>query len=269
MRTGGAVAKALGWSPAKISRYELGQSSFPLDEVEKLLDFYQVTEPSRSQLLALAEQANQRGWWEGYADVLAPEYMEFIGLEAEADTMAHWQVGVVPGLLQTEEYARRLNAGYHSVIPTPPGILEKLVHVRMIRQEVLAREPPLQLSVVIDEAVLLRKIGDRGLMHAQLEHLATVADLPNVELRIMPLSSRETSLVADSFAIFSFGSQTIGEVGKLADVVSTENVTSELYVEGETGTYLYRLVFQGLLNASLSPADSQHLIRRTANELWA
>jgi hypothetical protein len=194
---------------------------------------------------------------------------QFIGLEAEAHTMAHWQVGVVPGLLQTEEYARRLNAGYQSVIPTPPSILERLVRVRMIRQELLTRDPPLQLSVVIDEAVLLRKIGDRGLMHAQLRHLASVADLPNVELRIMPLTNRETSLVADSFAIFSFGPVTTSEIGKLADVVSTENVTSELYVEGETGTYLYRLVFQGLLKASLSPADSQNLIRRTAEELWA
>ena len=77
----------------------------------------------------------------------------------------------------------------------------------MIRQELLTRDPPLQLSVVIDESVLLRKIGDRGLMHAQLQHLAAVADLPNVELRIMPLSNRETSLVADSFAILSFGPQ--------------------------------------------------------------
>jgi Domain of unknown function (DUF5753)/Helix-turn-helix domain len=269
MRTGGAVARALGWSPAKISRYELGQTSFPLDEVEKLLDFYGLAEPRRSQLLALAEEANQRGWWEEYADVLVPEFMEFIGLEAEADTMAHWQIGVVPGLLQTEEYARRLNAGYQSVIPTPPGILDRLVRVRMIHQELLTRDPPLWLSVVIDEAVLLRKIGDRGLMQAQLQHLAAVADLPNVELRIMPLSSRGTSLVADSFTILSFGQQAADEADKLADVVSTENVTSELYVEGETGTYLYRLVFQGLLNASLSPADSQHWIRRTADELWA
>lgn len=202
MRTGGAVARALGWSAAKISRYELGQSNFPLDEVEKLLDFYGLAEPRRSQLLGLAAEANQRGWWEEYADVLTPEYMEFIGLEAEADTLAHWSVGVIPGLLQTEEYARKLNA------------------------------------------------------------------VPNVKLRIMPLSNRETSLVAESFTILSFGPQTTDEADKLADVVSSENVTSELYVEGETGTYLYRLVFQGLLNASLSPADSQHLIHRTAEELW-
>jgi transcriptional regulator with XRE-family HTH domain len=267
-QTGGAVARALGWSPAKISRYELGQSSFPLDEVEKLLNFYEVAEPGRSQLLALAEEANQRGWWEAYADVLAPEYMEFIGLEAEADTMAHWQVGVIPGLLQTEEYARQLNVGYHSVIPTPPGVLERLVRVRMIRQELLSREPQFRLSVVIDESVLLRKLGDRGLMHAQLLRMAADADLPNVELRVMPLSNRETSLVADSFTILSFGSQPTDEADKLADVVSTEGVTTELYVEGESDTYLYRLVFQGLVNASLSPTDSQHLIRQTAQRLW-
>jgi hypothetical protein len=98
--------------------------------------------------------------------------------------------------------------------------------------------------------------------------LAMAAEMPNVELRVMPLSSRETSLVADSFTILSFGRQDTDEANKLADIVSTENVMSELYVEGETGTYLYRLVFQGLLSASLSPADSQYLIGRTAEELW-
>jgi hypothetical protein len=261
------VAKALSWSPAKISRYELGQTNFPPDEVEKLLDFYGVAEPRRSQLLTLAAEAGQRGWWEEYSDVLAPEFMEFIGLEAEADSMAHWQVGVIPGLLQTEEYARELNIGYRSVIPTPPGVLERLVRVRMIRQELLSREPPFRLSVVMDESVLLRRIGDESLMRAQLQHLARVAELPNVDLRVLPLK-RESSLVADSFAILSFGSQPTDEADKLADVVSTEGVTSELYVEGESDTYLYRLVFQGLVNASLSPADSQHLIRQTAERLW-
>jgi transcriptional regulator with XRE-family HTH domain len=81
-RTGDAVARALGWSPAKISRYELGQINFPPDEVEKLLDFYEVVEPRRSQLPTLAAEASQRGWWEEFSDVLAPEFMEFIGLEA-------------------------------------------------------------------------------------------------------------------------------------------------------------------------------------------
>jgi transcriptional regulator with XRE-family HTH domain len=266
-RTGTVVAKALGWSPAKISRYELGRSGFPLDEVEKLLDFYSVTEPHRSNLISLAEDANQRGWWEEYADALAPEYMEFIGLEAEAASVAHWQADVVPGLLQTEEYARQLNAAYQSVVPTPPGILEQLVRVRMIRQELLTRsDAPLQLSAVIDEAVLLRKIGDRRLMFAQLQHLARVAELPNVRLQIIPLN-RDTSLVADSFVIFSF--HPVDQASKLGDVVSAESLKSELYVEGEADTYLYRLIFQGLADAALSAADSRALITQTAERHWA
>jgi transcriptional regulator with XRE-family HTH domain len=267
-QTGGAVAKALGWSPAKISRYELGQTNFPPEEVLKLLDFYRVAEPRRSQLVTLAEEAGQRGWWEDFADVLSADFMEFIGLEAEADAMEHWQLSVIPGLLQTEEYARELTAGYRSVIPTPPGVLERLVQVRMIRQELLSRPAPLRLSTVIDESVLLRRIGDERLMRAQLLHLASITELPNVELRVLPLENRDTSLVAESFAILSFDSRPADEAGKLADVVSTEGVASELYVEGESDTYLYRLVFDGLANASLSPADSRHLIKQTAEQRW-
>src|SRR5262245_25946914 len=124
-RTGTAVAKALGWSPAKISRYELGRTSYPLDEVEKLLEFYGVAEPRRVQLLALAEEANQRGWWEDYADAISPEYMEYIGLEAEAASVAVWENVAVPGLLQTEEYARRVTATYQVAVRVPPGILER------------------------------------------------------------------------------------------------------------------------------------------------
>lgn len=266
-RTGSEVAKALGWSTAKISRYELGQSGFPIDEVEKLLDHYGVAERRRAQLLTLAVDANQRGWWEDYADALAPEYMEFIGLEAEAVSAAHWQVQVVPGLLQTEEYARHVISGHGSAIPTPPGILEKRVQVRIIRQQALTvREPPLELSVVLDEGVLQRSFGGPTVMYQQLRHLAEIAELPNVELHVLPLQSG-VSLIADSFVIFGFSP--MHETSKLGDVVSTESLKSELYVEGETETYSYRLFFQAVLKASLSPQASQHVILNTAERLWA
>lgn len=266
-RTGTVVSKALGWSPAKISRYELGRTSFPLDEVEKLLGFYGVTEPRRSQLLTLAQDANQRGWWEEYADALAPEYMEFIGLEAEAVSAAHWQVELVPGLLQTEEYTRHVMSGYESAVPTPPGILDRRVQVRMIRQEALtAREPPLELSAVLDESVLLRSFGGRRVMYEQLKHLEEIAELPNVDLRVLPLQS-DASLIADSFVVFGFSP--LKETSKLGDVVSTESLKSELYVEGETDTYIYRQFFRAVAEASLSPEASRHLIRETAKRLWA
>lgn len=264
-RTGGTVAKALGWSPAKISRYELGQGGFPLHEVERLLDYYGVSEPRRTQLLGLAADANARGWWEDFDDTLTPEYMEYIGLEAEAQTVAAWSNYVIPGLLQTEDYARQLNVGYNSVVPTPSGILERLVQVRMIRQELLKRDPPLRFSAVIDESVLRRQIGSPELMRAQLLHLAEVASFPNVDLRVLPLTAR-TFPASDSFTIFKFESWADFLAGRLADVVSTESLKTEMYVEDESGTHLYQLVFDGLVRASLSPSATRELIVRLAEQ---
>ena len=121
--------------------------------------------------------------------------MEFIGLEAEAVSELEWQVAAVPGLLQTEEYARAIHTAHQQVVLMPPGIFERRVAVRMIRQQVLTtRNPPLELSAVIDEAVLLRKVGSREVMSEQLRHLAEMSQLPNVELRILPL---ESEIVAD------------------------------------------------------------------------
>jgi transcriptional regulator with XRE-family HTH domain len=265
-RTGTVVAKALGWSPAKVSRYELGQGTFPLEEIEKLLDYYGVTEPRRAQLLDLAAEANERAWWYDYADDLSPAYMEFIGLEAEAASALVWQAAAVPGLLQTEPYARAVHAAHQEVVLMPPGVFERRVAVRMIRQQVLTtRNPSLELSAVLDESVLLRKVGTREVMFAQLRHLAEMAELPNVEVRILPLQS-ETSLKADSFVVFGFSPE--HETSKLGDVASTEGIESEIYIEGETDTYIFRLIFRAFAKAALSPEDSRELILRTAEQLW-
>jgi len=256
--TGTTVAKALGWSPAKVSRYELGQGTFPLEEIEKLLDYYGVIEPRRAQLLALAAEANEPAWWYDYADALSPEYLEFIGLEAEAASELVWQVTAIPGLLQTEEYARVIHTAHQQVVLDPPGLFERRTAVRMIRQQVLtSRNPPLELSAVIDEAVLLRKVGSEEVMLQQLLHLAEVSRLPNVVLRILPLDS-EMSLMADSFLVFGFSPD--DESGKLGDVVSTEGVTDELRIEGESDTYMFRLIFNAFANAALSAEASRELI---------
>lgn len=265
-RPGHEVARGLGWSTSKVSRYELGRSTLPLDEVEKMLDFYGVADPERGQLLSLAREANERGWWEDYADALPDEYQAFIGIEAEAASAATWAVDIVPGLLQTEDYARQVHLGYQAAVPIPPGIIDTRVKVRMIRQKVLTRDPPLELSVVLDESVLLRPIGKPRLMYAQLRHLLQMTDLPNVELRVLPLSKER--LAANSFTILGFNP--IGETSGLRDVVNTESaVGSDLYVEGETDTYFHRLVFQSLEGVSCSSSESQELIQQTAERLWA
>jgi transcriptional regulator with XRE-family HTH domain len=266
VRTGGEVARALGWSPAKISRYELGQGGFPVDEVAKLIDFYGVTEPRRTQLLNLATDANARGWWEDYADALEPGYMDFIGLEAEAASVMMWQVETIPGLLQTKEYARCVNDAIQVVQFTPPGIIERRVEVRMIRQRVLtARDPRLKLSVTLDESALLREIGGPHVMRAQLTQLAEMAELPNVDLHVLPLR-RESPLTASSFVIFDFSP--VEGTPSFGDVVSLENVGELLSVEGESDTYQYRLLYRALTAASLSPDESLKMVRRVAGDIW-
>lgn len=266
-RTGNAVARALGWSAAKVSRYELGQGNFPLEEIEKLLSYYRVGEPRRTQLLDLAAEANERAWWHDYAAALSPQYMELIGLEAEAVSAAVWQVEAVPGLLQTEEYARAIHTAHQQVVRDPPGVFERRVAVRMMRQRVLtARNPPLELSAVIDESVLVRKVGSREVMSGQLRHLVEMAQLPNVQLRILPLQS-DTSLKADSFVVFGFGPEE--ESNKLGDVVSTEGVTDQISIEGETDTYTFRLIFRAFDRAALPPDKSRELILETAQRLWS
>lgn len=262
------VGRALGWSPSKVSRYELGQGGLNPDEVEKLLDHYSVTDPKRGQLLDLARDAAQKGWWEDYADVISAQYQEFVGLEAEATSIRQYQVEVLPGLLQTEEYVRQVILGYRTAAPVPPGGAERRVQVRMIRQQLLTRDPPLELSVVLDESTLLRKIGSRSVMHAQLQQLAEAAELPNVTIQVLPFSS-DRSLVAPSFAILRFGPEGPKGETMLHDVVSTESLQAEFYLEDDAVTYEHWQAFRGLAAGSLDPAESRKLILKVAKQAWA
>ena len=202
-KSGDTVAAALKWSPSKISRYERARTGLQPREVERLLDYYQVTGSRRALLLALAEDATQKGWWEEYAGGLSADYQQFIGLEHEASSISIWHVDVVPGLLQTEAYARHIISSYSKVEPITPGMIGRLVRVRMRRQEVLNREPAVQLSVVLDESVLKRRVGDELVMREQLRRLAQLADRPNLTLQILPLDAQHT-VFGESLVIFSF-----------------------------------------------------------------
>ncbi len=174
-KSGDSVAAALKWSPSKISRYERARTGLRPREVERLLDYYQITGSRRALLLGLAEDAAQKGWWEEFADSLSDDYKQFIGLEHEAASMSIWHVDVVTGLLQTEEYARHIISSYSRVEPVAPGLIGRMVKVRMRRQQVLSRED-LKLKVVLDESVLRRRIGDQSVMYEQLQRLVQEAD---------------------------------------------------------------------------------------------
>jgi transcriptional regulator with XRE-family HTH domain len=263
-KSGDTVAHALRWSPSKISRYERARTGLRPREVERLLDYYQITGSRRALLLGLAEDAAQKGWWEEFADTLSEDYQQFIGLEHEATSMAIWHVDVVTGLLQTEAYARHIIASYSRVEPITPGMIGRLVRVRMRRQQVLNREE-LQLSVVLDESVLRRRVGDDSVMYEQLQRLVHEADRPNLTLQVLPLDAQHT-VFGESFVIFGFGADSDA---MMQDVVSTEHMRSGFSLEGERETYLHRIAFQMLADASLDPAASRALILETAESYWS
>jgi len=263
-KSGDAVAAALRWSPSKISRYERARTGLRPREVERLLDYYQITGPRRALLLDLAEDAAQKGWWEEFADSLPEDYQQFIGLEQEAASIAIWHVDVVAGLLQTEAYARHIIGSYSRVEPVPPGMIGRLARVRMRRQQVLDREG-LALSVVLDESVLRRRIGDDLVMYEQLQRLAREADRPNLTLRILPLDAQHT-VFGESFVIFGFGADS---EAMLQDVVSTEHMRSGCILEGERETYLHSIAHQMLAEAALDPVTSRTLIMQTAQSHWS
>lgn len=263
--TGDEVAADLGWSPSKVSRYELARTGLKPGDVAKLLDRYGVDPARQRELLALAKEATEKGWWEAYSDVLPEEYAALIGLEAEARAFSTWSVEVIPGLLQTEGYARQVNGGYQTVAPVPPGEMERRVQARLKRQQLLTREPPLELSVVLDESALLRRLADGPVMRRQLEQLVEFGQLKNVSLRVFPLASRYP-IVMGSFVLLEFGQD---RRTTIPDVVYTEHLRSNLYFEGESDTYQYRLAFDLLDSESLGRAESLELISETARRVWS
>lgn len=264
-KTAEDVGTALSWSKAKISRYELAQGGLKPADVARLLDFYQVHGGQREQLLALAEEATHKGWWEAYSDVLTEGHLEYIGLEAEATSILEWQINVVPGLLQTERYAREVLSGYQGVATISPRAIERRLETRLVRQQLLTRDEPLEYVGLLDEAVLLRQRGDRSVMQAQLMRLADFSELPeNVTIRVVPLR-RNRGLSVDSFSIFKFGK---AYETTLHDVVGLEHMTNQLYVDGDADTYQFRLAFDHLVGESLSPEESRELILTTSREVW-
>ncbi len=263
-KSGDAVAAALKWSASKISRYERARTSLRPKEVERLLDYYQISGRRREILLGLAEDAAQKGWWEEFSDSISEDYQQFIGLEYEASSMSIWHVDVVTGLLQTEAYARHIISSLSRIEPIPPGMIGRIVAVRMRRQQVLEREG-LQLSVVLDESVLKRRIGDESVMYEQLHRLAREAEKPNVNVQVLPLDAQH-SVFGESFVIFDFA---VDGNAITQEVVSTETMKGGFILEAERETYLHRIAFQVLADAALDPAASRDLILQTAESYWS
>ncbi|MEU5724463.1 helix-turn-helix transcriptional regulator [Micromonospora sp. NPDC047738] len=239
------AARQLDMSKSNLSRIENAQIGIKPRDVRAALALYQVTGADAEALIEIARGAQQRGWWQNYSDVL-PEWFEFyVGLEAEAATLRTYEAEAVPGLLQTEAYAReiyRVTAGEEGV--------ERKVAARLRRQEVLHREAPVRLSVVLNEAVLLRAVGGPAVMADQLTHMARLAQLPNVTIHVLPFSAGGHPAMSTSYVILGFADAAD------ASVVYLDNLTMGLALEELAQVQRYSLLHEELCRMALDPAAS-------------
>jgi transcriptional regulator with XRE-family HTH domain len=263
--TGDQVAERLGWSPSKVSRLEHGRTGYKLRDVESLLDLYDVFGADRDELLALTRGTYRKSWLETESASLPSQFAAYVSMEAEAETIWDWEPLIVPGLLQTEAYARSIFEAWQSVVTTSPAEVKRRLDIRLARQQLLERDPPPELTVVLDESVLSRQIGDADVMRGQLGHLLDCSGRPTIDVRVVPLNACHPVLTG-SFSYMQFpGTEDV----TFGDMVAIEELASNHYIEDEDETYLYRLAFERLLAESLDQRHSREFIEKYMHELWA
>ncbi|GAB2331045.1 helix-turn-helix domain-containing protein [Streptomyces variabilis] len=258
------AARSVGFSGAKLSRIESGKGRRPPSEtdVRALLELYGTDDYEASVLLKLLQRAGEPGWWQRYDKRLMPEWFDrLVGLQEAAATIRTFEIQYVPGLLQTADYTR---AVVERGLPNAPaGEVQRRVELRMRRAQLLLRDDAPQLWAVIDESVLLRVLGDRTVMRDQLDHLARMAQRPNVTLQIVPLNVTNASAPAIPVTYLRFGGL------DLPDVVYLEHIRSANFLEDRDETEEYRIVLDRLADEALTPRESVEMLRRRMDERYA
>jgi transcriptional regulator with XRE-family HTH domain len=250
-----AAGEAIRASNAKISRLELGRVGFKQRDVADLLTLYGVTdEQDREALLALARQANEPGWWHKYGDILPSWFEMYIGLEQSASVIRTYEIQFVPGLLQTEDYARAVAVlGY-------PGEsedeIERRVRLRMARQRFLTQSQVSHLWAVVDEVALRRAPAGPQLMRAQLQHLIELTELPNITLQVLPFRSSAHVAAGGPYTLLRFREP------DLPDIVYLEQLTGALYLDKRQDVDHYLLVMDRLLVEARSPTDTVKFLNK-------
>jgi len=260
--TGDQVAEHTKWSASKVSRIENAHTVPRTAEVKKLLALYRVEGRTAERLLALAEDAADRGWWE--TNSLPPEYSALIGMEAEAQSVLSWAPLIVPGLLQTADYAREVTNGFvEGISAVSPGETRRRVEARLARQQVLTRDNPLRLSAILDQSVLFRRFGNKTVMQSQIEQLLGLSERDNISLRILPLDGPHP-IGTGAFVFLEFD-----KVYDLTtpDVVYLEHLTGGRYLEEEDETYRYRRSFDRLSELATDEGESRDILV-SARDAW-
>ncbi len=243
------VAERLLISSSKVSRLETGQRGASARDIRDLSDLYGLDDKQRQRLTDLAAEGKQHAWWQPFA----LPYSTYVGLEADATTIRDFGLGLVPGLLQTPDYARAvLNA---TVPRRAPDEVEQLIEGRIARQQrVLSSGNPPQFRAILEASVLHRVVGSRAIMRAQLERLLEASEFPNVTVRVVPYEAGALPNANNKFIILSFG------MLALADVVFVEGLTGDLYIERKEDTDTYNAAFQALEGLAATAEDTRETI---------
>jgi transcriptional regulator with XRE-family HTH domain len=254
------VADRLGVAASTLSRIETGKAPTKSVYLSAMLEMYGVTDPSQRQVLVdMAREGHRKGWWSVYDDVLPTGFGIYVGLEAEAAGLRSFEGEVVQGLFQTPDYARAILREVQ--VRDTDEQVERLVDLRMKRQEVLDRNPPLDVWMILDEAVVRRTIGGPGVMRDQLARLVEASKKPNVTLQVLPFSSGSHAGLRGPFSILEFPERAD------PDVAYVESVAGIIYLEKEREVRTCAEAFDRLRAAALSPGQSTDLIFDAAKGL--
>jgi transcriptional regulator with XRE-family HTH domain len=246
-------------SRSKISRMETGRVGFKLRDIQDLLTLYGVLdEKEQAKVIALAGRSREPEWWTRYNDVLPDWFESYLGLESAARSIRSFETQFVPGLFQTEDYARAVTRLGHQT--APESEIERRVGLRLKRQDLLSRARLPRIWVVMDEAVLRRPIGGAAVMRAQLFRLAGVAELPGVRLQVVPFARGGHAGASGSFSILRF------EEPDLPDVVYMEQLTSAVYLDQRADVEHYLEVADQLSSEALTPAATVLFIEQVIKD---
>ncbi len=256
-----AAAARLEWSEAKIWRIETGQVSLRSLDVEAMCRIYGATAELTEALMGLAKETKARGWWHAYGDVIPEGFDVYIGLEEAASSFRWYESELIPGLLQTERYARTL------IEADNPGVdsaeIDRRVHLRLARQALLTRvTAPPQLFVVLNEATIRRPVGGDLVMAGQLRRLLESGELPNLSLRVMPFSTGlHYGIMSGPFVILRFPVNGDGRATE-PPTVYVDGFTGALYLDKPGEIERYDRAFSDIWATSLDEAASRDLIQQ-------
>jgi transcriptional regulator with XRE-family HTH domain len=255
--TQGAAARACGWSGARLSYLETGQRPVVAADLDVLLPLYGVPEAERAPYYDAVNEAKDAGWWERF-DYLVEDWAPvYIGLEQGASRIRTFEPLLVPGILQIADYARDIMRG--GLRRRAGREVDRLVELRIERQIILTRgKESTELDAIIDESVLHRSTPTPGVLGPQLRHLADMATLPHVTLRLLPLEGGVQSFAAGPFSILSFPAD------RPEPMVYLEHLGGAVWLEEFEAVERYNLAFDGLADVALGPEVSLATVREAA-----